>query len=70
MKKEMSKGIDPKVRNIFSSLDDTLSMSMPHLKERLLLAVDPRPHWFWRVMHEEEVSSRDPIGGVLQHFMK
>ena len=58
------------MRKYLSSLDDTLSMSMPQLKEILLLAVDPRPLWFWRAMHEEEVSLGDPIGGALQHFMK
>ena len=58
------------IRNSFSSLDDTLSMSMPQLRERLLLVVDPRPQWFWKAMPEEKVSSRDPIGDALQHSMK
>ena len=70
MKKEMSKGRHLEMRKFFSSLDDTLSMSMPQLKERLLLAADQRPLWFWKAMHEEEVSLGDPIGGALQHFMK
>ena len=70
MEEEMSKGRHLGMRNSFSSLDDTLSMSMPQLKERHLLVGDPRPLWFWKAMHEEEVSSGDPIGGALQHFMR
>ena len=65
----MSKGRHLEMRNFFSSLDDTLSMSMPQLKERLLLVAVPRLLWFWKAMHEE-VSSGDPIGGALQHFKK
>ena len=70
MKEEMTKGRHLKMRKNFSSLDHTFSMSMPKLKERLLLAEDPRPHWFWKAMHEEEVSSRDPMEGSLQQSMK
>ena len=70
MKEAVRRSRHLEIRNSFSSLDDTLSMSMPQLKERLLLAADPRPLWFWKAMHEEEVSSGDPIGGALQHFMK
>ena len=58
------------IRSSFSSLDDTLSMSMPQLKERILLAADPRPLWFWKAMHEEDISWRDFIGGALQHIME
>ena len=58
------------VRNPFSFLDDTFSMSTHQLKEKLLPAADPRPHWFWKIMHEEEVSSRDPMKGALQNFME
>ena len=70
MEEEMSKGRHLEMRNSFSSLDDTLSMSMPQLKERLLLAEYLRHIWFWKAMHEEEVSSGDPIGGALRNFMK
>ena len=57
-------------RNSFSSLDDTLSMSMSQLKERLLLAADPRPLWFWKDMHEEEIFRRDFSRGALPHIME
>ena len=63
MEKEMSKGRHLEMRKFFSSPDDTLSMSMPQLKERLLLVADPRPLWFWRTMHEEEISRRNYNGG-------
>ena len=66
----MSKGRHLEMRNFFSSLDDTLSMSMPQLKGRLLIIEYPRPLLFWKAMHEEEVSSGDHIGGALQHFMR
>ena len=58
------------IRNSFSSLDENLSMSMPQLKERLLLVVDLRPLWFWKDMHEEEISQRDFSRGALPHIME
>ena len=58
------------VRNSFSPLNDTLSMSMPQIKERLLLAANPRPLRFWRTMHEEEISRRDFNGGAIPHIME
>ena len=58
------------VRNPFSFLDDTFSMSTPQLKEKLLPVVVLRPHWFRKTMNEEEVSSRDPMKCALQHFME
>ena len=45
-------------------------MSMLELKERLLLATDPKPLLFWKAMHEEEISWRDFSGGALQHIME
>ena len=45
-------------------------MSSSQLKEKLLLSVDPRPHWFWRNIFERGVSWRDIIGGALQHTME
>ena len=53
MEEEMKKGRHLEMRRIFSSPDETFSMSMPQLKEKLLLAANPRPHWFWKAMHEE-----------------
>ena len=41
--KEVVRSRHLEIRNSFSSLYDTLSMSMPQLKERLLLATDLRP---------------------------
>ena len=38
------KSIHLEMRSIFSPLDDTLSMSMLQLKERLLLTADSKPH--------------------------
>ena len=70
MKEAVRRGRHLEIRNSFSSLDDTLSMSMPQLKERLLLAADPRPLGFWRTMHEEEISRRDFNGGALLHIME
>ena len=70
MKEVVRRGGHLDIRNSFSSLDDTLLMSMPQLKERLILAGDPMPLWFWKAMHEEEISWRDFIGGALQHIMK
>ena len=53
------------VRNPFSFLDDPFSMSTPLLKKKLLLAANPRPLWFWKVMHEEKTSWEEFIGGAL-----
>ena len=44
MEKKKMKSRHLEMRNIFSPLDDTLSMSMLHLKERLLLTADSKPH--------------------------
>ena len=70
MKESVRRGRHLEIRNSFTSLDDTLSMSMPQLKERLLLSADPRPLWFWKDMHEEEISWRDFSRGALPHFME
>ena len=70
MKEAVTRSIHLEIINSFSSLDDTLLMSIPQLKKRLLLAADPRPLWFWKAMHEEEISWRDFIGGALQHIME
>ena len=70
MEEGMVDGRHLEVRNPFSFLGDTFSMSTPQLKEKLLLATDPRPPWFWKAMHEEEISWRYFIGGALQHIMK
>ena len=39
-------------RNLFSFLDASFSMSTPQLKEKLLLAEDPKPQWFWKDIDE------------------
>ena len=66
----MTDGRHLEVRNTFSFLDDTFSMSTPHIKEKLLPAADPKPYWFWKAIDEEKVSWRDLIGGALQHIME
>ena len=66
---KMMNGRHLEMRNIFSFLDDTFSMSISQLKERLLPAADLEPHWFWKAMDEKKVSLRDIIGGALQHIM-
>ena len=70
MKEAVRRGRHLEIRKYFSSLDYTLSMSMPHLKERLLLVADPRTLWFWKDMHDEEISRRDFSGGALPHIME
>ena len=70
IKEEMKKGRHLEMKNNFSSLDDTFSMSMPHLKEILLPTVDLETHWFWKAMDEKKDSLRDLIGGVLKHIME
>ena len=70
MEVKMLNGINIAMRNILSFLDDTLSMSISYLKERLLPTVDPGPHWFLKAMDEKKVSLGDLIGGAFQHFME
>ena len=70
MEDKMINGRHLDMRNLFSFLDDTFSMSISQLKERLLPTADPKPHWFWKAMDEKKVSLRDLIGGALQHFMR
>ena len=70
MEEKMIDGRHLEMRNIFSFLDDTFSMSISQLKEKLLPAADPKPHWFWRDIDEKRVSWRDLIGGALQHIME
>ena len=48
MEDKMMDGRHLEVRNLFSFLDDTFSMSISQLKERLLPTAEPEPHWFWR----------------------
>ena len=55
MEDKMMNGRHLEMRNIFSFLDDTFSMSISQLKERLLLAAEPEPHWFWKAMDEKKV---------------
>ena len=70
MEVNMMNGRHIEMINLFSFLDDTFSMSISQLKEKLLPAADPKPHWFWRTFGEKIISLRDLIGGALQHFMK
>ena len=70
MEDNMMNGRHLDMRNIFSFLDDTFSMSTSQLKERVLPTADPGPHWFWKAMDEKKISSRDIIRGALQHFME
>ena len=58
------------MRNIFSFLDDTFSMSISQLKEKLLPAGDLEPCWFWRAIDEKKVSLRDLMGGALENIME
>ena len=67
---KMIDGRHLEMRNIFSFLDDTFSISISQLKEKLIPTADPEPHWFWRAIDEKKVSLRDLIGGALQHFME
>ena len=53
MEVKMINGRHPEMRNIFSFLYDTFSMSISQLKERILPAIDPEPYWFWRVIDEK-----------------
>ena len=55
--------------NIFPFKNDSLSMSISQLKEKLLLAADPKPYWFWRAIDEKKISWRGLVGGALQHIM-
>ena len=66
----MMDGRHLEVGNPFSLLDDPFSMSTSLLKETLLLEENPRPLWFWKAMHEEEISWRDFIRGALPHIME
>ena len=66
----MINGRHLEMKNIFSFLDDTFSMSISHLIERLIPIEDLGPHLFWKAMDEKKASLRDLIGGALQHFMK
>ena len=65
----MINGRHIEMRNIFSFLDDTFSMSISLLKEKLPPIADPKLLWFWRAFGEKRISLRDLIGGALQHFM-
>lgn len=69
MEENMIDGRHIEMRNIFSFLGDTFSMSISQLKEKILPATDPEPHWFWRAIDENKVSWRDLIRGALQHIM-
>ena len=55
MEDKMMNGRHLDMRNLFSFLDDTFSMSISKLKERLLPTVDPEPHWFWKAMDEKKL---------------
>ena len=66
----MMDGRHLEVRNPFSLLDDPFSMSTPLLKEKILLAANPWPLWFWKAMHEDKASWEEFIGGALQHIME
>ena len=66
----MINGRHIEIKNLLSFLDDHFSMSISHLKEKLLPTEDTKPHWFWKAMDEKKVSLRDLIRGALQHFMK
>ena len=70
MKEAVRRSRHLEIRNSFSSLDETLSMRMPQIKERLVLVSDPRPLCFWKDMHEVEISPRDFSGGALPHIME
>lgn len=52
MEEEMMNGRHLEVRNLFSFLDASFSMSTPQLKEKLLPAGDPEPQWFWKDIDE------------------
>ena len=58
------------VGNPFSLLDYPFSMSTPLLKEKLLLAENAWPLWFWKAMHEEKASWEEFIGSALQHIVE
>ena len=70
MEVKMINGRNLEMRNLFSFLDDPFSMSISQLKEKLLFAVDPKLHWFWRAFGEKRISLRYFIGDPLQHVMK
>ena len=70
MEAKMTNGRHLEMRNLFSFLDDPFSMSLSLLKEKLLLAANPKILWFWRAFDGERISLRDLIRDAFQHFMK
>ena len=70
VEKKKMKSRHLEMRNILSFLDDNFSMSISLLKEKLLLAVNPKLIWFWRAFGGEKISLRDLMRGALQHFME
>ena len=62
MEVKMVDGRHLEMRNLFSFLDDTFSMSITLLKEKLLPAAHPKLHWLWRAFGEKRISLRDLIG--------
>ena len=65
MEVKITNCIHLEMRNLFSFLDDTFSMSISFLKEKIIPAANPEPHWFWRSIDEKKVSLRDLIVGSL-----
>ena len=55
MEIKMTRSRHLEMRKFFSSLDDTFSMSISLLKEKLLLAANPRLLWFWRAFGGERI---------------
>ena len=70
MEKNMVDGRHLEMGNLFPFQDDSFSMSISQLKEKILPAADPEPYWFWRAIDEKRISWRDLNGGALQHFME
>ena len=70
MEENMIDGRHLEIGNLFPFQDDSFSMSISQLKEKLIPAADPKPYWFWRAIDEKRLSWRDLIGGALQHIME
>ena len=70
MEKKMIDGRHFEMGNIFPFQDDSFSMSISQLKEKILPIEDLEAYWFWRAIYEEKVSLRDLIIGALQHVME
>jgi len=69
MEEEMMNGRHLGMRNLFSFLDASFSMSTPQRKEKLLSTGDPEPQWFWKDICERSFLE-DLKGSAFQKPLK